>query len=148
MPDILREKGGKPYFAESDVHFSVSHTGAAFAVAFSGSRIGIDIQKVTSNNIKGIAERFFPQSDLEYFRTYGEDTFFRIWSRKEAYIKMLGGSVFTGIRKYPVTDGTHFLDVIGKGEAEAHMNEFSIGRDDIFCAAAGADEIIKVNDIE
>ena len=72
----------------------------------------------------------------------------RIWSRKEAYIKMLGGSVFTGIRKYPVTDGTHFLDVIGKGEAEAHMNEFSIGRDDIFCAAAGADEIIKVNDIE
>lgn len=148
MPDILRERGGKPYFAGSDVHFSVSHSGSIIAIAFSGSRVGIDIQKVTSNNIRGIAERFFPECDLEYFSAHGDDSFFEIWTRKEAYIKMLGGSVFTGIRRYPVTDGERFLDVIGRGRGKAYISEFSIGAGGVFCAAAGACETIGVSDLE
>ncbi|MEI8310555.1 MAG: hypothetical protein WCH98_07360, partial [Verrucomicrobiota bacterium] len=38
------DAGGKPYFANAEVHFNLSHTGGTVVAAFSGSAVGIDIE--------------------------------------------------------------------------------------------------------
>jgi 4'-phosphopantetheinyl transferase len=81
---------GKPVLArQSEVHFSLSHSGPWAMCAISDRPVGVDVQQVRPVKLS-IARRFHPQ-EREWLsrQTEGEQQaeFFRLWTRKEAWVK-------------------------------------------------------------
>lgn len=94
---------GKPYLkAYPELHFSLSHSGSIAVCALAGQEVGADIQQFGQIR-KGLAERFFSSEDLLLIREweeYGirrEEIFFRIWTIKEAYMKLTGEGMSQGL---------------------------------------------------
>ena len=94
--EILRGERGKPYFKDSDISFSLSHSGDLSVASICDEKynnVGIDVEKITDlPNMNGIAERFFTDQEKSEFlrRERAADAFFEIWTKKEAYAKMTG----------------------------------------------------------
>jgi 4'-phosphopantetheinyl transferase len=80
----------------SDIHFNLSHSHGLGVVAVTERRpIGIDIEYIDRNvDWATIANRFFSQDErLQLWRLeprYQRFAFYRIWTRKEAYLKATG----------------------------------------------------------
>lgn len=84
---------GKPYLKNlPEVQFNYSHTDSAVALALSSAPVGVDVERIRHVR-KGLTERFFAQSEREYAETseIGRDErLIEIWTKKEAYVKLLG----------------------------------------------------------
>ena len=91
---IERSKTGKPYFTDvSKGCFSLAHAGELAVAVFAESEIGIDIELISDNRgFCNIAKRFFTLSELTGFEASGKrvESFFEIWTKKEAYVKYCG----------------------------------------------------------
>ena len=93
--EICRADKGKPYFKESPVDFSVSHTDDLWVCLMSDRQqpLGVDIQGMKTARQARVAERYFTGDEKEYLRANGPDAFFEIWTRKEAYAKYTGKGI-------------------------------------------------------
>lgn len=113
---------GKPYFIDlPQIHFSVSHSGACWACAFDSAPIGLDIENLRRRRTKagnnqrcehweGIAKRYFTQQEYEFIQKGGEDSFFMIWVRKEAYLKYKGIGIASGLSDFNLVEGNQLLN--------------------------------------
>ena len=88
---IERTSNGKPYFKETNIKFSYSHSGSYLALMTDEIDVGVDIQEILSKT-KKVAKGFLndeemklPKSDLEYTL---------LWSVKESLIKQLDLTIF------------------------------------------------------
>ncbi|MCD8300780.1 MAG: 4'-phosphopantetheinyl transferase superfamily protein [Clostridiales bacterium] len=98
-----KEPHGKPYIAElPDVHFSISHAGAYWACAIGDAEVGLDLQDYRKRHYEEIAERFFHPSEIEWLKNRNESGFFRIWARKESYVKYTGEGLSRGLDYFSV----------------------------------------------
>lgn len=106
--EIAKGEYGKPYIigAESGYDFSVSHSAQAVAFAGGLARVGADIELIRRRKM-GISERFFAENEVRYIEqsTNSDEAFFEIWTKKEAYSKMLGKGLAAGFRSFDVTSG-------------------------------------------
>ncbi len=101
---------GKPHLAfATGLAFNVSHVEdtAIYAIA-SGREVGIDIEATGRDvEIDGIARKVFSPSECAALDalslTARRDAFFRIWTRKEAYIKALGEGFGYATRSFTVS---------------------------------------------
>ncbi len=94
---------GKPFFpSHPDVQFSVSHTGGIWICAFANHPVGCDVQEHRETDdparLSKLTKRWF---SVEECQSFGEtrqnpDEFYRIWSRKEAYVKFTGDGISAG----------------------------------------------------
>ena len=97
--EIIKSKKGKPYFKnEKEIYFSLSHSGNIALCAVSDKEVGADIQLMGEFNDK-ICKKYFSHSEAQYVfsastKEEKEKRFFRIWSLKEAYVKMTGEGIF------------------------------------------------------
>lgn len=98
--DALKKgEHGKP-FIEGSSCFSISHTGSIWAVLVADFECGLDIQHGRKCNMQAIAERWFAPEDTACIASLNTDSadaydaFFRIWARREALTKALGGTVY------------------------------------------------------
>jgi 4'-phosphopantetheinyl transferase len=102
---------GKPRLAQEncDLRFNLSHSGAMAAVAVAaGCELGVDVEQIRAmEDMFGIARRFFSAAeceDLEAVREMERETaFFDCWTRKEAYIKAIGGGLSIPLDSFRVT---------------------------------------------
>lgn len=86
---------GKPYIPDF-AHFSVSHSGNVWAVLIDpDDPCGLDIQLEKDVDIDAIAKKYFTERELEEVHMYGRHAFFHIWTRREAFIKAVGSTVFS-----------------------------------------------------
>ena len=89
---------GKPVI-EGFCHFSITHSRNLWAVLIADEECGLDVQYYRKCDAGLISGRFYAPEDAELIRELirkGEDPeqdFFRIWARREALIKAVGGSV-------------------------------------------------------
>ncbi len=91
-------KGGKPYAEGLDIHFSLSHSGNLAVCAISDKPVGIDVEQNKKANFN-VARRCFTKAELQYVLSRKEKSqqrFFEVWTKKEAYVKLLG----TGIQDF------------------------------------------------
>jgi len=91
---------GKPYFMDLPFYFSLSHSGNYVLCALSMKEIGADIQQHRGSCTRQIAERFFSRQELEALQERGDDGeefFFRLWARKEAFGKLDGGGIMESL---------------------------------------------------
>ena len=102
--NIVRNSHGKPYFEDSDIFFSISHTSKYFAVAIADAEIGIDIESkdMSEDKMQNIAKRFFLPSEAESISD--RESFLRIWTFKEAYAKMKGVPLSLVVDKVSASD--------------------------------------------
>jgi phosphopantetheinyl transferase len=92
---LARNENGKPYFKNSSLHFSVSHSCGYVACALSDEgKVGIDLEASTVNaeRARKIAERYFNDDEKELIRSSPE-SFLRIWCEKEAKAKFYGSGL-------------------------------------------------------
>ena len=93
--EIIISEKGKPYLkAHPNVHFSLSHSGSLALCAVSDKNIGADVQQICDFN-EDICKRYFLKTEAEYVlnaKTTNEkkERFFRLWTIKEATVKMTG----------------------------------------------------------
>jgi 4'-phosphopantetheinyl transferase len=104
---------GKPAlsrrFADSDLHFSVSHCDDLAAYAFSsGHPIGIDVEAVRRMpDADDLAARYFSRREHATYRTLEPRDkplgFFNCWTRKEAFVKASGDGLSMPLDRFDVT---------------------------------------------
>lgn len=91
---IISEHGKKPYFGNyPDIHFSISHSENIWLCAFAEDEVGVDVQVMSHDRPwTKLAERFFSTNESALVRNADSPsaTFSRIWSRKEAVVKLFG----------------------------------------------------------
>ena len=97
--DVETDKHGKPFFANSELKFNLSHSGRYVLAAVSDHEVGIDIQKKKADKHR-IAEKNFLKGECEYINAGANDEerhqrFCEVWTLKEAYLKNIG----MGLRK-------------------------------------------------
>lgn len=87
-PRLGYESNGKPFFEDyPDFYFNISHSENLIAVAVADSPVGVDIEKKRDANLK-IAQRFFSEREKDFVKD--SDSFFYVWTRKEALLKKTG----------------------------------------------------------
>jgi 4'-phosphopantetheinyl transferase len=132
---------GKPALESSDacsLRFNASNSGNLAAYVFtSGCDIGVDVeQHRTLADLENVARRFFSPEEtaelMDLAASEKTEAFFRCWTRKEAYIKALGGGLSIPLDSFRVTlrPGDEARVVWSAGEAEARgwtMHEFDPG---------------------
>ena len=100
---------GKPYISCSDkeaVHFNLSHSGDYAMCIIGESPVGCDVERVRKIDLK-LADRFFAQSEKEMISNQPTEddkinTFFRLWTLKESYVKAEGQGLSIGLNSFAV----------------------------------------------
>lgn len=85
LPEVRFDPSGKPYFVNSPLHFSLSHSGKLAAVLISEAPCGVDIELVRPEVAERLRERCL--SDAERAR---DCDFFELWTQKECIAKLDG----------------------------------------------------------
>ncbi|MBQ2795953.1 MAG: 4'-phosphopantetheinyl transferase superfamily protein [Oscillospiraceae bacterium] len=87
IDDIKYNEHGKPYF-EHGACFNISHSKNYAVLAVSGDNIGIDVEEREAPDI-AVAKRCFTKEEFD-FAKQSTQSFLRIWTAKEAVLKLLG----------------------------------------------------------
>lgn len=89
-------KNGKPFLANSDLYFNVSHSKDTALVVISDVEIGCDIEKIDIGmDCLRIAKRFYAEDEYEYLLNIDDSkkramAFYKLWTMKEAFVKAIG----------------------------------------------------------
>ncbi len=106
-PEVVswrRGEHGKPVLAEPGPRLSISRSGELAALALADTRrVGVDVQRLESGiDVVRMAERFYPAAEARFVAQAGPaeqvSRFMRLWTRKEACVKVAGGLLFPGLR--------------------------------------------------
>ena len=122
-------KHGKPYLInEPSLYFNLSdsHRVALYAIT-TNVEVGIDIESMRSNiHAKDIAERFFSPNEITAFRTLPKgqhlEGFYRIWTMKEAYIKVIGRGLSFGLDQFTININVDAVKMDGLLTVEGDPN--------------------------
>lgn len=111
---------GKPYWKEYPINFSLSHSKDFVLCVVTKEEVGVDIQYETGLDYQKIGKRYFSEREQKQI-LLGEneeackELFFRLWCRKEAYGKVMGGGLPQTLSidmsgKDPAVEGVFFED--------------------------------------
>jgi 4'-phosphopantetheinyl transferase len=104
---------GKPELSgelrNSGIEFNLSHSGeVALCAVARNSAVGVDVEHIRElRDMQGLANRFFSSSEAEQLAREQEDqqlaSFFRCWTRKEAYVKAIGQGITCPLDSFAVS---------------------------------------------
>jgi 4'-phosphopantetheinyl transferase len=100
-----------PGSAAGDLRFNVSHSGDLALFAFCRGRdIGVDVEAVLPlPDADAVARQFFSRGELRAYRALEPRErvlgFFTFWTRKEAYLKALGGGLQSALSAFDAPPG-------------------------------------------
>jgi 4'-phosphopantetheinyl transferase len=102
---------GKPELAgrRERLAFNLSHSGDLALVAVTGARcVGIDIEVVRHDlDHEALTRQFFANGEAEHIQALAPAAriaaFFACWTRKEAFIKAIGGGLSIELKSFQVT---------------------------------------------
>ena len=96
---------GKPMV--EGLHFNISHSGARALIALARVEVGADIELPRPRRTDAIARRFYAPGEIErLFRLDDpearQEEFFRLWTCKEAFLKVTGEGLSRSTRSYEI----------------------------------------------
>ncbi len=108
---------GKPHLVGSpSLRFNLSHSHDVAMIAIARAEVGIDVEAVRPiDDLLNIAQQFFLADEVEGLRRLPTEAqppaFYRIWTRKEAYLKAIGTGLNTRLDGVRVGVGEQALGV-------------------------------------
>ena len=99
LPPVLTEERGKPYFQDSSLHFSISHTKNHAFCVLAPYPVGLDAEEKDRNINLRLAQKILSESEMARFENETDQRYalLRLWVLKEAAAKLTG----EGLRGYP-----------------------------------------------
>lgn len=101
---------GKPFFkAAPSLKFNLSHSGERIVIAFCHTQeVGVDIEKIKYElDVLELAQNFFSKTEIVALEEQPLEelpkSFFRCWTRKEAFIKAEGSGLSFPFDKFTVS---------------------------------------------
>ncbi len=138
---------GKPFLENTNIEFNISHSNDIAVYAFTqSSPIGVDIEKAKETYEDAVAKRYFSEEEYADLNAMPDSekaqTFYRIWSRKEAVIKALGKGIIYPLSSFsvPVVDSYEPLRLTVEG-AEWHLQSMQI--DENYQSAFVTQQVVK-----
>lgn len=127
---------GKPgLFRGSDpeLRFNISHSQERLVVAIArGLELGVDVEAVRQGvEHEAIARRFFSPAERTALLGLPEPeraaAFFTIWTRKEAYVKLIGGGLSVPLDSFDVSldEPARLLRAAGGGAARTELRSLA-----------------------
>lgn len=109
---LAYDKKGRPYSPNNqDLSFSLSHSGGSYVLAFAvRKKIGVDIERIRPfQTADRLVDTYFSVSERTWFErqaaTERDGAFFKLWTRKEAYLKALGVGLSHPLDSFNVVSG-------------------------------------------
>ena len=124
--------------------FSVSHSGKLAAIAVDSERVGLDAEKLPERDFVKIANRYFLPNELS--SVTGAREFARIWTRKEAYLKLTGEGLSGDLRAVDTMStelSGRLVTFDPEGYALSVCSDRDIGKDDVDISELELKDIIK-----
>lgn len=141
FPELMEGKIGK----HKPVFFSISHSGEWWACIVGDVDVGLDLEDLRrlhldEETLKGdnpewkrgmngkghryqaIAKRYFTPDEFEYVLTHGTESFFDLWVRKEAYIKLKGTGLSEGLSSFHLLKDDQLMEKLN----DAHIQEIKL----------------------
>ena len=113
--EFFFDDNGKPFVKNAGIFISISHSDNLVICAVSDKNIGVDIEKIRKVNFR-TAKRFCTEKEKMYIfgkmpdenslNNVSDDTLirlFEIWTKKEAYGKMLGKGILYDMKNTDVS---------------------------------------------
>ena len=121
---------GKPYLKHhKDIHFSLSHSGIWAVCAVSDENLGVDVELPRCT--MAVAKRSFRPEELEGLedldRYHQTDALNRLWTAKEAFLKMLGKGLTLPLDSFTVRLGETAELVQDYTDRPYRLHEYRIG---------------------
>lgn len=102
---------GKPGLACGSLHFNISHSADWLLIAVADfADIGVDIEEIKPRgSLDNLAERCFSEREFQGWRQLPPErqleTFYRLWTKKEAFVKAVGRGIALGIEQCEIELG-------------------------------------------
>ena len=112
--EIGTRERGKPYLLKHpEIEFNISHSGRYVLVALAHEAVGADVQEIEDRELDSLAKHVCSPDELRAYNESGDkaDYFFRLWVRKEAYIKWTGDGLYRELKTIPFAGWFQFLDI-------------------------------------
>lgn len=146
---------GKPALrGEASLAFNVSHSDDFAVLAVTRAcALGVDIERCKANrSLVGIARRFFARAEFEAFEGLAQgqqlDLFYRLWARKEAYLKAVATGLSFASNRFTVETAAGSVRVLetaleGDDAASWYLHDIAgpEGYATALCAAASVRQI-------
>lgn len=109
----------KPNITGMDMDFNISHSSNMFCFVFTTNekiKVGIDIELVKPvPDINSFVEMHFSHLEQDLIFRYDDkklqlEKFYEIWTRKEAFLKMLGVGLNAELEKISLSEPLNFID--------------------------------------
>ncbi len=127
MEDITYGAHGKPEV--KGLFFNLSHSHDYILCAVSDHPVGCDIEKIGLLRPK-LANRYFTDYEVDYLNQYGdiekEDAFYRIWTMKESYVKMMGEGIQLGLKRCEFQIGDSVCVYLDGKQSDCHIKEYRL----------------------
>jgi len=95
---------GKPYFDNCPIKFNISHSGDFVAICISLEDAGCDIQEIVVRDFDNLIPILMNDDEAAYHATLQDKekhlNFFKVWSKKESYLKMLGSGLTKSMKSF------------------------------------------------
>ena len=93
-----------------ELRFNLSHSGARALIGLARVEVGADVEHLKKRRTDGIARRFFVRGEQERLFALAaaserEQAFFRLWTCKEAFLKVTGEGLSRSTRSYEIEVG-------------------------------------------
>ena len=112
LPEFLYNEYGAPFIKDGP-YFSISHCKSGIAVAVSKQPIGIDIETVRPLKVDLVKKTMNPlEEEVIFFDTQPDWAFTRLWTRKEAFLKMKGTGIINDLHAALAdSNGAKFMQI-------------------------------------
>lgn len=128
---IEYRENSKPFIkGRDDVFFNLSHSESVVMCAVSEKEVGCDVEKVRDINMK-TAKRFFSNEEYQQImekETEEEriDTFFRLWTLKESFMKATGLGFKLPLNSFSIVFSGNEIKVIqAVRDGKYYLKEYS-----------------------
>ena len=119
--DFSYNEMGKPFFENAGFNFSISHCNDILIVAFSKSKVGVDIQYLLPFKDE-VARRVCNDDEFNLIANSENPDleFTKLWTQKESIVKLHGGTLYKDTKNI-LTDNSD-LKVITKAKKDYVMS--------------------------
>jgi len=127
-PEIIKGQRGKPGFKDLPIFFNLSHSGDKAMCVISPSEVGCDIENADKKANLKVAARFFSKEEYESITSPSD--FFRLWTLKESYIKLVGDGLSMPLDSFSFVETCDKISLCGHEEEVSFFNGLT---DDNYC---------------